>query len=83
MQFGVPVAAANTKVFNEVYDDGAIYFDPHNPKDMANQLHLLAGDVAFHKLRQKKATERAALFDWHNAAKQTLALYNSLTHDQI
>lgn len=77
MSYGIPVLASNTPVFNEVYDNGAIYFDPLDPEDIAKQMNLLASDVQFHAQMQKKSITRAVLFDWAITAKQTLALYQS------
>lgn len=77
MSYGIPVLASNTPVFNEVYDNGAIYFDPLDPEDIAKQMNLLASDVQFHAQMQKKSIARAGLFDWAITAKQTLALYQS------
>jgi len=75
MQFGLPLLAANTKVFNEVYDDAAIYFDPESEDDIAENMYLLARDPKFHEQLQEKSFRRAQLFSWEEAAAQTLAVY--------
>jgi glycosyltransferase involved in cell wall biosynthesis len=76
MMYGVPVLASNTEVFNEVYDNGAIYFDPLNPEDIAAQMNLIVKDSQFHSQMQQKSVERAHLFDWAETATRTLALYH-------
>lgn len=75
MQLGLPVLAANTEVFNEVYDNAAIYFDGLEPNDIADKMHLLAGDTKFHEQMQQKAAERSTLFSWDKAASDTLKIY--------
>ncbi len=75
MRYGVPVLAANTSVFNEVYDNGAIYFDPLNPEDIAEQMKLIASDVQFHAQMQQKSVARVQLFDWQQTAEKTLEVY--------
>lgn len=78
MRYGVPVLASNTPVFNEVYDNGAIYFDPLNPEDIAKQMYLVASDVQFHAQMQQKSVQRVQLFDWARTAEETLAVYTTV-----
>lgn len=78
MQFGLPLLVANTAVFNEVYDQAAIYFDPHNPQDIAEKMNLLATDRQFYQQQQQKSLNRGLQFSWQDAAKQTLAVYESV-----
>lgn len=74
MHFGLPLAVSNTPVFNEIYDDAAVYFDASSPEDIAEKLRLLAQDKQFYELRQEKSLERSRFFDWHRAARETLAV---------
>ncbi|MEZ4180476.1 MAG: glycosyltransferase family 1 protein [Candidatus Doudnabacteria bacterium] len=78
MQYGVPVVAANTEVLNEVYDNGAIFFDPLDPEDIAEKLNLLLRDTEFYKQVQARALERAALFSWTKTAEETYQVYQSV-----
>lgn len=78
MKFGLPLAVSNIGVFNEIYDDAAIYFNPLDPDDIAEKLHLLIKDAQFHQQLQKKSFRRGQLFDWQKAAAETLAVYNSV-----
>ena len=75
MRYGLPVLASNTAVFNEVYDNGAIYFDPLNPEDIAEHMQLVAQDTQFHAQMQEKSIARVQYFDWSLTAKKTLAVY--------
>lgn len=76
MRYGLPVLASNTEVFNEVYDNGAIYFDPLDPEDIAEHMKLVSQDTQFHAQMQQKSIARVQYFDWTETAKQTLEVYN-------
>lgn len=82
MQYGVPVLAANTEVFNEVYDNAAIYFDGLEIEDIADKIHLLVSDQPFYESMQKKSIERSVHFSWIQAAKNTLAIYHKATQHE-
>ncbi len=75
MAAGLPLAVSNTEVFNEIYDDGAIYFDPENPTDIADKLALIVRDGAFRAQLGERARARAARYSWGAAAEQTVAAY--------
>lgn len=78
MRYGIPLLTANTEVFNEVYDNASIYFDPLNPNDIAEKMNLITSDAQFYSQMQTKSVERAVLFDWHQTAEQTLEVYHSI-----
>lgn len=78
MQYGVPVLASNTEVFNEVYDNAAIYFDALNPEDIADKINLLVADQPFYESMQKKSLDRSALFDWKETARLTSEIYHQV-----
>jgi glycosyltransferase involved in cell wall biosynthesis len=78
MRFGLPLAVSNLPVFNEIYDNAALYFDPQNTDDIAEKLYLLAKDPQFHAQMQQKSLARAEFFDWNSTAEQTLAVYESV-----
>ncbi len=80
MNFGLPLAVSNLPVFNEIYDNAALYFDATNPEDIAEKLYLLAKDPQFHAQMQEKSAARAAFFDWNKAAAQTLELYRDINN---
>jgi glycosyltransferase involved in cell wall biosynthesis len=81
MEYGIPVLAANTKVFNEVYDNAAIFFDGTNPDDIAEKIYLLVKDQPFYEQMQKKSLQRSIEFDWHLTAKKTLTVYQEAIKD--
>lgn len=83
MQYGIPVLAANTEVFNEVYDNAAIFFDPLNIDDIADKINLLLRDIQFHQEMQKRSATRVAMFDWHTTALQTREIYQQAIYPEF
>ncbi len=77
MQFGLPLVVANTPVFNEIYDNAAVYFDALDVNDIAEKMHLLARDKQFYEQMQKHSLQQGRLFNWQETAKKTLEVYNN------
>ena len=75
LSFGLPLLASNTEVFNEIYDNTAIYFNPLSPEDIAEKMHLLVRDSRFYEQMQIKSYQRSKLFSWDKAARETLEVY--------
>ncbi len=73
--FGLPLLVSNIPVFNEIYDNAAIYFNPLDPEDIGEKMHLLVRDRQFYQQLQQKSFERSLLFDWGKAASETLEVY--------
>jgi glycosyltransferase involved in cell wall biosynthesis len=78
MQYGIPVLATNSEVFNEVYDNAAIYFDAENPDDIADKINLLVSDQPFYESMQEKSVKRSNLFDWKLTAEKTNQAYHEV-----
>lgn len=78
MRFGLPLAASNIAVFNEIYDNAAVYFNPLDPEDIADKLRLLAQDQNYYRQTQAHSLARGQLFDWRKTAEQTLNIYSSV-----
>jgi glycosyltransferase involved in cell wall biosynthesis len=75
--FGLPLLVSNTPVFNEIYDNTAIYFNPLDPEDIGEKMNLLVRDGQFYQQLQQKSFERSQLFDWNKAAEETLQIYSN------
>lgn len=75
MKFNLPLAVSNIDVFNEIYDNAAIYFNPLDPDDIAEKMFLLAKDEQFHMQMQEKSYHRGQMFSWDETAGQTLEIY--------
>ncbi|HYV33389.1 MAG TPA: glycosyltransferase family 1 protein [Candidatus Limnocylindria bacterium] len=77
LAFGLPLLVSNISVFNEIYDNAAIYFNPLDPEDIAAKMNLLVRDAQFYKQLQIKSFERSQNFDWDKTAQETLEIYKS------
>ncbi|MCX6796861.1 MAG: glycosyltransferase family 1 protein [Candidatus Doudnabacteria bacterium] len=78
MKFNLPLVVSNTEVFNEIYDNAAIYFNPLDPNDISEKMKLLAADSQFYQKQRANSAARADFFDWNNTAQETLLIYNSI-----
>lgn len=75
MAAGCPVIAASTSCLPEIYGSAAIYFNPHDPQDLADKIITLLGDP---KLRQEYITRgklRAKKYSWAKMARETWQIY--------
>ncbi len=79
LSFGLPLLVSNIPVFNEIYDNAAIYFDPLNPEDIAEKMNLLVRDSQFYRQIQEKSFNRSLQFDWNKAAGETLEVYKAVS----
>lgn len=75
MAMGTPLAVSDIPVFNEVYDNGAIYFDPNDAIDIAQKLSLLVRDPQYRELIAQNGYARSLEFSWKKTAQKTLAVY--------
>jgi glycosyltransferase involved in cell wall biosynthesis len=75
MAAGTAVAAAAAGALPEVLGDAALYFDPTDTGALSRLLeHLACDDTAIRDL-ESRGLERAALFSWDRAARETLEVY--------
>lgn len=72
MACGTPVLASRAASLPEVVGDAGIYFDPHQPAQIAVAIHRIATEPETLTLLQQKARERSAQFTWDNAAQLAL-----------
>ena len=75
LTFGLPLLMSNIEVFNEIFDNSAIYFNPLNPNDISEKMNLLTRDSKFYEQLQQKSFERGLHFNWNNTAEDTLKIY--------
>jgi glycosyltransferase involved in cell wall biosynthesis len=83
MAFGLPLVVADTAVFNEIYDDAAVYFDGQNPRDIADKLRFVVKDELYCQKLRKASLRRSKIFSWKTAAEQTLGVYKDCLNAKI
>ena len=64
-------------MFREVGGDGAAFFDPRDPSDIARVIRSLEDDTVWNAL-SAKAPAQAAKFTWDRSAANLLELARSL-----
>ena len=75
MACGCPVACANVTSMPEVVGDAALFFNPHDPNDIAQCiLNILSDDGTADKLREM-GMERARLFSQSKSAARHLEVF--------
>ncbi len=76
MAQGTPVLSSDASCMPEVLGEAAIYFDPHNHEQLAEEIDAALNSpeelVGLKKLGQKQATK----YSWDKMAKQTLKIYD-------
>lgn len=77
MQCKTPVAASNVSAIPEVCGQGnALFFDPKNPQDMAEKIHILLTNPAQRQKIIENGFKHVKQFSWEKMAKETLKVYN-------
>lgn len=76
MNIGVPAVISDMPVFHEVGADGALYFNPHDPKDFAKKVGKL-DDKAFRDALIVKGHAHMETFSWDASAKVLLSAIQS------
>ncbi len=80
LSMGTPVACTDIPVFREVAGEGAVYFNPRDPSDIARAIRRLEDDATW-KQHSAAAPAQAAKFTWDRSAERLLALAKSLAPD--
>lgn len=78
MSLGCPVVASDAASIPEVCGDAALYFDPHERKDLERVLEILDGQSS-HLVEQ--GLKRASAFDWNQCVKRHDTLF-AISRDQ-
>ena len=72
MACGTPVVAARTGALEEVSGDAAVLVDPLDPDAIAAGLNEA---IERREDLRERGLERARAFDWHDVARETVAVY--------
>lgn len=80
MALDCPVIAAKSSCLPEIYQDAALFFDPHNPADLVDKIKLLQTSP---KLREKliqTGRQHFKKYNWSSTAHQTLDFYKRIAN---
>jgi glycosyltransferase involved in cell wall biosynthesis len=78
MASGQVVAASNAASHPEIGGDAAAYFDPRSAEEMASVIARLLRDKTEYEERRRLGLQQAAQFSWERAARETLAVYDTI-----
>lgn len=78
---GTLLLASNIKVFKEVYDDNALYFDPNDPYSIAAAMKMSLSITPEDRIKSiKSSQEFVKKYSWDRMAEETLNLYAKSSH---
>lgn len=78
MQAGLPVVSSNKSSLPEVYGNAALYFDPLNPKEIADKIKLVLSDSKIREKLVERGRIQAKKYSWKKTAEETLKLYSEV-----
>lgn len=78
MACGTPVITSDTSALPEIAGGAALLVDPKNEDEMANQIIRLINDATLYETQRSKGFANASRFNWSDAAKKTMEIYNEL-----
>ncbi|MEW6088478.1 MAG: glycosyltransferase family 1 protein [bacterium] len=78
MACGTPVIVSNTASMPEVVASAGCLVDPEDVSDIARNLFVLAEDDNLRKNLKEKGLNRAQMFSWEKAARETFKIYEEL-----
>lgn len=72
MSSGVPTVISDLAVLHEIADEASLYFNPQEPRDIANQIDLLLNKQSLQKDLVEKGFLQSRKFSWQICAQETL-----------
>jgi glycosyltransferase involved in cell wall biosynthesis len=78
MLAGTPIIAADIPSLREVAGDAALYFDPHEPAELARTVDRLAKDTELARASVERGTSRAAEFTWKRSVDRLCSVFDEV-----
>ncbi len=82
MACGTPVVTSNTSSMPEVCGESALYFDPYDVDEMANQIHEVLHNKKLREKLVEGGLERIKQFSWDECTKKTLQAYRRILNEK-
>lgn len=79
MACGCPVVTSNRTSMPEICGKAAIYFNPEDPKEIAKKINQVLNNKALQIKLSKSGIKQSKKFNWKNAAKETIKIYNKVS----
>jgi glycosyltransferase involved in cell wall biosynthesis len=80
---GTPIVTSNAYGLKELAGDAALLVDPANPDEIATAVLRLLREPQLREELQRRAAERAKLFDWDDCAQRTVAILERVGRSAI
>ena len=77
MAANLPVLASRAGSLPEIYQDAVLYFDPHDPTDLAVKLKQLLTDPQLIATLRTRGQQLTQTYSWADTAQKTLAAYQT------
>lgn len=74
MACGCPVLVSNSAALPEICGDAAMYFNPYDVEDLANQIVRIMDDANLREALEVKGAKRTKKFHWEKTARKILNL---------
>jgi glycosyltransferase involved in cell wall biosynthesis len=81
MACGIPVIASRASCLPEVAGEAVRYVDPLDPGDIAVSISEIIEKTTYAQELVQRGLQRARLFRWEQAARQTLSLYQEVVEE--
>lgn len=78
MACGCPVACSNAASLPEVGGDAALYFDPHQPEQMAEAMMRILTEPGLRRQMVRKGYENVKRFSWEKMAREIMEILRSV-----
>ncbi len=78
MSFDLPVAASRASCLPEVLGDAALYFQPHDPAEIAHVIRQALTDTVLRRQLVEQGRKQITKYSWQRLASETLAVYRSV-----
>lgn len=75
---GCPVASSNVTCLPEILDNSAVFFDPQNTEQMADQIYSIISNENIKKQLIAKGFDNVKRFSWEKCAEETLQIYETM-----
>ncbi|MBU1102803.1 glycosyltransferase family 4 protein [Patescibacteria group bacterium] len=78
MSQGVPVVSSGATCLPEILGEAAVYFDPLNPRDMAEKINQVLADENLRRGLISKGFEQIKKYSWRKMGEETLNIYSNV-----
>lgn len=81
MASGLPIACSNRSAMPEILGDAGVYFDPENPREIAEALYNLMEAPDERERCAWAAYQRAQQYSWERCAKETFSFLTEVARN--